>query len=77
MERNQPAVDKATIYMVMIGMFLTGAANTIALKIQNLTPVGGSRFFYHPLIQCLFMFIGEFLCLAVHFAQRCYETRGT
>jgi drug/metabolite transporter (DMT)-like permease len=64
-------VSYTTLYLSMVAMLVSGALNTIILKIQNLTP-GASYLgnppvlFYHPFIQCIFMFLGEFLCFFVY-----------
>ena len=64
-------ISYSTLYLSMVAMLISGAINTIVLKIQNLTPgapygVNANPLFYHPFIQCLFMFVGEFLCLGVY-----------
>jgi len=52
--------------MVMLGMLLSGTANTILMKIQNQTPVGGGKTFNHPFVQCAIMFVGELMCFGVY-----------
>jgi len=54
--------------MIMLAMLLTGTANTILMKMQNLTWVGNAHF-SHPFVQCTIMFIGEFLCLGIYGAK--------
>jgi len=61
------------LYMVMLGMLLSGTGNTILMKIQNLT-YGETLVtdpkqpmpFTHPFVQCAVMFFGELLCLGVY-----------
>jgi hypothetical protein len=53
------------LYMVMLGMLISGTANTILMKVQNQTVANGMKF-SHPFVQCAVMFIGEFLCLFVY-----------
>jgi len=57
--------------MIMLAMLLTGTANTILMKMQNLTVVSGDKF-SHPFVQCTIMFIGEFMCLGIYGAKTLY-----
>ncbi|CDW74879.1 nucleotide-sugar transporter [Stylonychia lemnae] len=62
---NQEKIVGLRLYMIMLAMLLTGTANTILMKMQNLTIVGGDNF-NHPFVQCAIMFVGEFLCLGIY-----------
>ncbi len=59
--------------MVMLGMLISGTANTILMKVQNLSPAEPidkkDKIFNHPFLQCAVMFIGELLCLGVYGAK--------
>ena len=65
------------LYLIMLGMLLSGTGNTILLKIQNLT-YGETRDtdpqkpmpFRHPFVQCAVMFLGELLCLFTYLISR-------
>ena len=70
------------LYMIMLGMLLSGTGNTILLKIQNLTygvtlPTDPKKPmpFTHPFVQCAVMFMGELLCLFVYGAKLLYMKR--
>lgn len=58
------------IYMIMLGMLLTGTANTIILKLQNgqTSIIDGTYYpeFNHPYIQGAIMFVGEICCMGVY-----------
>ena len=56
------------LYLVMLGMLVSGTANTILMKIRNETIVDEAKKlkFNHPFVQCAIMFIGELLCLGVY-----------
>jgi drug/metabolite transporter (DMT)-like permease len=59
------------LYGVMLGMLLTGTANTILMKIQDFTsarsdPTQEPTKYNHPYFQCSIMFLGEFLCLGMY-----------
>ena len=60
------------LYMLMVGMLLSGTSNTILMKIQNLTPGLDGIQFNHPFLQCAVMFIGELLCGGVYVAKILY-----
>jgi drug/metabolite transporter (DMT)-like permease len=77
------------LYLVMLGMLLTGTANTILTKWQNgmvgLTsppawdapkedPLRPSKF-THPYYQSANMFLGEMLCLVLYGAKMLYQRR--
>jgi drug/metabolite transporter (DMT)-like permease len=63
--------------MVMLGMLISGTANTILMKIQNETVVSENprKTFNHPFVQCAIMFIGELLCLGVYGVKKFLEYR--
>jgi len=73
------------LYMVMLGMFLTGTAGTILTKWQN-SMVGENTPAYdhpdrlakytHPYVQSANMFIGEFLCLLVYLSKNAFYRRS-
>ena len=46
------------------GMLVAGTINTVATKLQDMTPVDADgTLFYHPALQSAAMFLGEALCL--------------
>lgn len=57
------------LYGVMLGMLISGSANTILMKVQNNTVGLGPGTFNHPFFQCAVMFVGELFCLGVYFAK--------
>jgi len=66
--------------MVMLGMLVSGTANTILMKVQNQTPVEQlpgiqNKTFNHPFFQCAVMFLGELLCLGVYGAKLLWQKR--
>ena len=60
-----------SLYLLMLGMLLTGTLNTIFLKLQN-----GQKYhnnekdeevqYNHPFFQTFCMFVGELLCMGVY-----------
>lgn len=69
--------------MIVVGMIITGTANTLLNKLQdrvcieNCDNPAESKFFEQPVWQTLNMFIGEMLCLLVHFLiQFCSNCRS-
>ncbi len=67
------------LYGIMLGMLLTGTANTIVLKLQDIetTPMNdpkGNKY-NHPFFQCACMFLGEVLCLVTYGCIVLYERR--
>jgi hypothetical protein len=65
-------ISKPALYGIMLGMLLTGTANTMILKIQDMehSPPGGCNQFTHPYMQGMFMFVGEFVCFGLLFIKR-------
>ena len=60
----------------MLGMLLTGTANTVLMKVQNSTPgENPNETFNHPYVQCAIMFIGELLCLGAYGIKTLYLRR--
>lgn len=64
----------ATLYLLMIGMLISGTANTVLMKFQVIqtVPSGPGHApvqFNHPFFQTILMMIGELLCLGVYFMQ--------
>jgi hypothetical protein len=66
----------------MFGMLMTGTANTILMKIQNLTEgdqkpgdIKHPMYWQHPFVQCAVMFIGELLCLGAYGIKVLYQKR--
>ena len=66
MSAKQVKLVGVRLYLVMLGMLITGSANTIMGKIQNQTPGENGVLFKHPYVQCTVMFIGELLCLVAY-----------
>lgn len=59
----------------MLGMLISGAANTLLMKFQVIqqVPSGPGHApveFNHPFFQTIMMMVGELLCLGVYLAQR-------
>ena len=75
---NNEKVEGIRLYLVMIAMLLSGTACTIIIKWQN-SMVGVETpsyndpstpaVFTHPYVQTANMFVGELLCLVIHFAK--------
>ena len=61
---GEHSVSKGMLYLFMVGLLITGTSNTLVTKYQNVT-VSAGHVYHHPFLQCFFMFIGEFLCLAI------------
>ena len=57
-------ISPVVLYSIMIGMLLTGTANTLVLKYMDETVSLGEKF-THPYLQCLIMFTGELSCLGL------------
>jgi hypothetical protein len=55
--------------MLMIGMLVFGAANTLVMKYMDNTVVGNGQLFNHPYFQGIIMFTGELMCLFVYFIK--------
>jgi hypothetical protein len=73
MSKQQAAkLTGVPLYMVMLGMLISGTANTVLMKIQNETNGQNGKLFNHPFVQCAIMFIGELLCLGVYGAKLLY-----
>ena len=62
---SQDKLVGISLYGVMLGMLVTGTANTILMKTQNLTVTYGNKF-NHPFVQCAVMFVGELMCLGMY-----------
>ena len=58
-------VSKCFIYCVMIGMLLSGSANTLVQKLQD-QAVAAGNLFTHPYFQTLIMFTGELSVLGAY-----------
>ena len=69
---SQAKLTGLRLYMIMLGMLISGTANTILMKLQNQTPGVDGVIFNHPYVQCAIMFVGEFLCLGVYGAKLLY-----
>lgn len=68
------------LYMLMLGMLITGTLNTVFLKLQNLEKYYNSdkdehMVYNHAFFQTFNMFIGEFLCLGVYAIQYIMDKR--
>ena len=57
------------LYTIMMGMLVTGSANTLVLKWQDDT-VSECNSFTHPYFQGMVMFLGEFCCWIFYFVKR-------
>lgn len=65
------------LYLIMLGMLISGSANTILMKVQNNTVGEGTQTFNHPYLQCAIMFMGEFLCMIVYIIKTQYIKHNT
>lgn len=65
---------KSTLYLFMVGMLVFGTANTIVMKLADMTKARGNTF-THPYFQAAIMFSGEVLCLALYGASLCWGKR--
>jgi drug/metabolite transporter (DMT)-like permease len=74
-ERKNDKLVGLALYMVMLGMLLSGSANTILMKVQNNTNGKDNIPFNHPFVQCAIMFVGELFCLGAYFAKYLYNKR--
>ena len=78
MDQGKKLVGLA-LYMIMLGMLIAGSANTIIMKIQNLSPGEQSpdlpKKFNHPYFYCAVIFIGELLCLVAYGVKELYKWR--
>ena len=54
----KPKTSNVFLYSVMLGMLLTGSANTLIQKYQNDT-ISKGNYFTHPYFQTAIMFAGE------------------
>ena len=54
------------LYALMVGMLITGTANTLIQKYQDET-FAANNYFSHPYLQCGVMFFGEFSCWGLYF----------
>ena len=73
-------VPKVQLYLLMLGMLLTGAYDTAALKLQSqersVGRDGGSeRPYYHPFFQTATMFLGMSMDLALYYFLMFLEKR--
>lgn len=67
-QKGKPKIAKSMLYGIMLGMLLTGTCNTMVLKFQDST-VSECNYFYHPYVQGMFMFVGEFICFGLLFIK--------
>ena len=58
MTDEKASVGKCFVYSVMLGMLLSGSANTLVQKYQDQS-VSAGNLFTHPYFQTLIMFTGE------------------
>ena len=58
MSDEKPKTTKCFLYSIMLGMLLTGSANTLIQKYQNDESSDGNLF-THPYFQTWVMFLGE------------------
>jgi drug/metabolite transporter (DMT)-like permease len=73
-------ISPVFLYMLMLGMLITGTINTVSLKLQNLEKyfnksTGENQVYNHAFFQTFNMFIGEFLCLGVYAVQYIMDKR--
>ena len=67
-------ISKALLYFYMGGMLVFGTANTIIMKLADMTKSDG-EYFTHPYFQCALMFSGELLCLGFYAIIKWQEKR--
>ena len=65
MGEEKSSVSKCFVYSVMIGMLLSGSANTLVQKYQDQSVAAGNLF-THPYFQTLIMFTGELTVFGVY-----------
>ena len=61
--------------MLMLGMLISGTANTIVVKAMDVFKSNGDSF-AHPYFQCASMFFGEFSVLGVYFIMKWRQRRA-
>ncbi|CAI2371523.1 unnamed protein product [Moneuplotes crassus] len=63
-------ISPCLLYKLMLSMLVFGSANTVFLKMMNLSYFtdkdGVRKQFYHAFFQTFIMFIGAFLCIGVY-----------
>ena len=74
MEDDKPRMPQFTLWMVMLGMLISGTANTIVVKAMDITKADG-RYFQHPYFQTASMFFGELCVIFVYFGQQWRKNR--
>lgn len=68
-ELRKDHIPNYQLYMLMVGMLITGTCNTLVMKAQDEVVVGFDEKtqknikFTHPYFQACNMFIGEFCCM--------------
>ena len=62
--------------LIMLGMLVGGACNTILIKIQLQTPAEDGIPFTHPFLQNANLFFGESLCLIIYAIKRYTCAKG-
>ena len=62
------------LYSMMIGMLLTGSANTLIQAYQNDT-VSDGNYFTHPYFQTAIMFAGELSVFMAYGVKKCWIKR--
>lgn len=73
-------ISSVVLYLLMLGMLITGTINTVFLKLQNLETYHNKEKdkdmgFNHAFFQTFVMFIGEFLCLGMYAVQYIRDKR--
>jgi hypothetical protein len=74
-------VSNAKLYGIMVGMLLTGTANTVVLKVMDVQEAeyddskGVKKPFSHPFFQTALMFLGELCVLGAYYAFEFYKKR--
>ena len=77
---GQEKLTGLPLYGLMLGMLITGACNTIFLKLQDTakTTIDGHVDipYTHPFLQCSVMFLGEFSCFIAYLIKNWYLNRS-
>lgn len=64
-------VNKCFLYSIMLGMLISGSANTLVLKFQN-DVSSDNNLFTHPYFQTWIMFLGELTVFGAYGVKKMY-----
>lgn len=69
MANDEVKLTKSQINLLLFGMIISGACNTLIYKYQNTSIIDGQEF-YHPFMQAFAMFVGEAGCIFIYLYLR-------